>query len=250
MEFVEWEPSQPAALPTAEQTEPTADSEPEPKAKSDQVHEPATVSVTEGILVEFAGMDWSPAHTTVAEVHAKSWVSTDLFELDEEIFSGLLLPLVQSSPKSTSSMLVQPSSKSSPTSVSSSSTKSVSSPLVVSPSFPLTPLLPRPSSSLAPPSMAPSKPVAPPRPVDKSAPPWLLPLSAPPGTVILMAPPGSLVPMALPWSVIALWHRLPGLQLRFIPPLLWHRWAPSQSIGALAPPRLLVFPFQPLQGQV
>lgn len=53
----EWEPSQPAAMHTAEQPEPTADSESEPKAKSDQVHELATVSVTEGILVEFAGMD-------------------------------------------------------------------------------------------------------------------------------------------------------------------------------------------------
>lgn len=38
-----------------------------PEESSDEVCEPATTSVPEGILVEFEGMKWSPSPSTVAE---------------------------------------------------------------------------------------------------------------------------------------------------------------------------------------
>lgn len=125
-----------------------------------QVCEPASASVIQGILVEFVGMDWSPAHTPFTE----------------EIFAGLQSPLVLSSSKSSSSLLVQPSSKlpSSPMlkpsykssslslnqtstmSLLSSSTKSPSS-RIVSPSLPLPPPLPKPFSSSASPPLSPPR---------------------------------------------------------------------------------------------
>lgn len=48
--------------------------------------EPAATTVVKGILMEFIGMDWSPAHNLTAEVSAFSWVAEDLLcgELDEE----------------------------------------------------------------------------------------------------------------------------------------------------------------------
>lgn len=81
------QPSQPSALPP----EPTADSEPkpamtieqspeanfitepEPNLESVEFCELATASVIEGILVDFTGMDWSPALTLTAEVQTQSW---------------------------------------------------------------------------------------------------------------------------------------------------------------------------------
>lgn len=63
-----------------------------------QVCEPASASVLEGILVELIGMDWSPAHTPVAEVHKQSRSSMELIldELDEDMFAGPKSPLVPS----------------------------------------------------------------------------------------------------------------------------------------------------------
>ncbi|KTF76316.1 hypothetical protein cypCar_00043570, partial [Cyprinus carpio] len=46
--------------------------EPEPPALSDQVHEPATLSVPKGVLVEIEGLEGSPAHTPASEVSI-SW---------------------------------------------------------------------------------------------------------------------------------------------------------------------------------
>ncbi|ROL27920.1 hypothetical protein DPX16_11050 [Anabarilius grahami] len=49
-------------------TEPTIAPEPEPHSESDQVCEPATSSVPVGLLVEYEGVEESPAHTPVAEI--------------------------------------------------------------------------------------------------------------------------------------------------------------------------------------
>lgn len=93
------EHSEPSAMPTAgHKPEPTADLEhkpatkikpeqlPEamfvPEAEPESVFEPATASVTEGTLVEFVSMDWSPAHTPIAEVREMSWAHNEL-KLDE-----------------------------------------------------------------------------------------------------------------------------------------------------------------------
>lgn len=42
--------------------------EPEPILESDQVWDPAQASIIEGVLVEFGGMEWSPAHPPATEV--------------------------------------------------------------------------------------------------------------------------------------------------------------------------------------
>lgn len=65
---------------------------PEVNVESVQVCEPATKYIVEGILVEFVvGINWSPAHTPIAEVHTQSLVIEKLFcgELDEEMFALL-----------------------------------------------------------------------------------------------------------------------------------------------------------------
>lgn len=108
-----------------------------------------------------------------------SWVSTDLFEQDVEIFSGPPSSLVQSSHLHL--CCFHPRFKSSSSSV-------------LSPSIPLLPPLPTPSSSLAPLPLAPFEPIAPSLHVHQLGLPWLLPPSAPPWTVVLMATPGSLIP--------------------------------------------------------
>lgn len=89
------EPSQPSAMPAAEQPEPTAAletepaiktepklspeatffPEPEPNVESVQVCEPASLSFVEGLLVEFIGMAWSPATLPSLKVHKQSWVT-------------------------------------------------------------------------------------------------------------------------------------------------------------------------------
>ncbi|XP_058649111.1 proteoglycan 4-like [Onychostoma macrolepis] len=66
------ETSQPSPRSTEILPEPTADGEPEPAAieplpSSDQVREPATSSVAEGVLVELEGLEGSPAHTPTTE---------------------------------------------------------------------------------------------------------------------------------------------------------------------------------------
>ncbi|ROL23514.1 CD81 protein [Anabarilius grahami] len=57
-----------AAMSVPEPTpEPIITPEPEPDGKSDQVCEPATSSISVGVLVEYEGMDWSLTHTPAAE---------------------------------------------------------------------------------------------------------------------------------------------------------------------------------------
>jgi len=59
---------EPTSMSTSEPTpEHNIAPEPEPNSVSDQVSEPATLSVPVGVLVEFKGMDWSPTHTHTAE---------------------------------------------------------------------------------------------------------------------------------------------------------------------------------------
>lgn len=52
---------------------------PEPEL-SDQVHELATSSVAEGILVEYKGMEWSPVPSTNADISVLKSASLILFE--------------------------------------------------------------------------------------------------------------------------------------------------------------------------
>lgn len=52
--------------------------EPEP---SDQVHELATSSVNEGILVEYEGMEWSPVPSTNADISVLNSAPLILFEM-------------------------------------------------------------------------------------------------------------------------------------------------------------------------
>lgn len=115
------EPSQLPNIPfTDRQSEPTTDTEPEPASKqvaepkpkpntapepepsseSAQMREPATPSVPEGILVEYKGMRWSPAHTLAAEGELCQ-VRMQFFEKTEKIIPCRL-----------PSLLVPPSSKS------------------------------------------------------------------------------------------------------------------------------------------
>lgn len=103
-------------------------SEPEPIVESDQVHEPAPMSMPEDIvdfriLVEFDVMDWSPAHTPVTKEGLLCLVPTEIYDELEDVCSpnlrwfhpvfcllrGLLVPC---SPKSPLSLLVLPSPKS------------------------------------------------------------------------------------------------------------------------------------------
>lgn len=120
-------------MPVVEQPESTADSQPEPTTKSEsewspeavfipepepnvesvQVCEPATVSIIEGILLEFIKMDWIPSHTPATEAHKLSLVAEELLydELDEEVSSMLQSTVVPSSFKSTKPPLVKPSTK-------------------------------------------------------------------------------------------------------------------------------------------
>lgn len=54
-------------------TDSTIASEPEPRQMSDQVREPATSSVPVGLLLEFKGMEVSPAHTPTDVVMLGLW---------------------------------------------------------------------------------------------------------------------------------------------------------------------------------
>ncbi|XP_048047865.1 uncharacterized protein LOC125269136 [Megalobrama amblycephala] len=62
-------------VPVTKETEPRIALEPEPKEKSDQVHDPATTSVPEGILLEFEGMKWSPTPSITADELLIDWES-------------------------------------------------------------------------------------------------------------------------------------------------------------------------------
>lgn len=71
---------EPTSMPTPEPSpEHNIALEPESNSKSDQVSEPAILSVLMGVLVEFKGMDWSPAHTPTAKSEL-SLASVKLFE--------------------------------------------------------------------------------------------------------------------------------------------------------------------------
>lgn len=62
-------------VPVTKETEPSIALEPEPKEKSDQVRDPATTSVPEGILLEFQGMKWSPTPSITADELLIAWES-------------------------------------------------------------------------------------------------------------------------------------------------------------------------------
>lgn len=126
------EPSQPSAMPAAEEPEPARKDEPEwlpeatfvlqpePNAECVQECEPASVSVIEGILVEFVGIDWNLPTLPVELLYD---------ELDYDMMlPDLLSPLVPSSTNS-SSLLDKPSSKSSSSMLVKHSSKSSSTPL-------------------------------------------------------------------------------------------------------------------------
>lgn len=121
------EPSQPPPKKCTEpMPEPTADKEPldcrdavtiitpEPvlNQKSDQMRELAMPSVSVGMLVKFEEMEWSPAHTSIAEGELQL-TSIKYYEDGEEGYPcSLPSPLVPSSSKSPVSLLVLPSSAS------------------------------------------------------------------------------------------------------------------------------------------
>ncbi len=111
--------------PEPDVTEPIIPTEPEPQTSSDQVREPATSSVLEGVLVVFEGLEGSAAHTpaTEGELHLVSGSYKeellDIFKMDLiDWFREVLTcapespasPLVPSSPESPASPLVPSSS--------------------------------------------------------------------------------------------------------------------------------------------
>ncbi|ROL03959.1 hypothetical protein DPX16_23394 [Anabarilius grahami] len=120
---------EPTLMPTPElMPENNIALEPESNSVSDQVSEPAIFSVPVGVLVEFKGMDWSPAHTPTAKTEL-SLASVKLFkDLKAKNSQNLPSPLVPPSSKSPAFPLVPPISKS-------------SSSVIVPPSFPLPPPL-------------------------------------------------------------------------------------------------------------
>ncbi len=106
-------------------TEPTIPTEPEPLSSSDQVREPATLSVPEGVLVVIKGLEGSPVHIPATEGELQlvsgSYIEEllDIFNTDLIDWFGEVLPctpesptspLVPSSPESPAPPLVLPSS--------------------------------------------------------------------------------------------------------------------------------------------
>ncbi len=80
--------------------------EPEPQECSDQVREPATPSIPEGVLVEIEGLEGSPAHTPAAEVELQLATGLyieelmDIFDMDLIDWVGEVIPSVPESPVS------------------------------------------------------------------------------------------------------------------------------------------------------
>ncbi|XP_016086355.1 sterol O-acyltransferase 1-like [Sinocyclocheilus grahami] len=190
------EPSQPLPPSCTEGLpEPTADGEPEaargeatapaiapePEAvdAADQVCEPATPHVPEGILVEYEGMDRSPAHapTTEGEPPLASGNVVDYF-LDCPESLPLPPPLHISASSFALSSLVPVNLSAHPQSAPSWSLFSLW--VFQSPAPPWR------EDPLSPPLV--SKAWIPPRPFDPSALPWLLAPSSPPWPVIPLAP--------------------------------------------------------------
>lgn len=62
----------------------------EPNKMSDQVHEPATLPVPMGVLVEYEGMEWTPVSTAKVEVSALN--SVPLIILQKFFFCLFHLP--------------------------------------------------------------------------------------------------------------------------------------------------------------
>ncbi|ROL52823.1 hypothetical protein DPX16_2329 [Anabarilius grahami] len=86
----------------------------EPQGVSDQVREPATSCIVEGVLVEFEVSDECPVHnlTTVDGMAITTETFLDLFEVFEEVNSPCLVsPLVPSSSELSVSPLVPSSSE-------------------------------------------------------------------------------------------------------------------------------------------
>ncbi|ROL51854.1 hypothetical protein DPX16_19373 [Anabarilius grahami] len=243
--------------------------EPGPLTVSDQVREPATPFVAEGVIVELKGWEESPAHTTTAVdvslLSSGHYLEElkDLFEAGLIDFFGEVIPNSPLSP-------APPVSPESPVSPAPVSPVSLVFPDFL-PSLPLPP--PRPTSSSAPPSLlsfspssslcqmltvfipsAPSHtegplsppqdsvPPAPPRTVDTPVPPWLLPPSAPPDTIGHTASPGSLVFPAPPWSVVHLPAPTAPSGSSFPPAPPTSSVPPAQplSSGRTSPPRMLI----------
>ncbi len=86
-------------------TEPIIATEPEPQASSDQVREPATSSVPEGVLVVIEGLEGSPAHTPATEGELQLVSGNhieelmDIFERDLIDWFGEVLPSAPVSPE-------------------------------------------------------------------------------------------------------------------------------------------------------
>ncbi|XP_077066029.1 uncharacterized protein LOC143720442 [Siphateles boraxobius] len=81
---------------------------PEPHREPDQVREPAKPSVQVGILVEYEGMDESPAYTSAAERELCQVYIECFEELVEVIPLSLLSSLVPPSSKSPATLMVPP----------------------------------------------------------------------------------------------------------------------------------------------
>ncbi len=130
-------------------TEPTIPTEPEPLSSSDQVREPATLSVPEGVLVVIKGLEGSPVHIPVTEGELQlvsgSYIEElmDIFNMDLIDWFIEVLPCTHESPTS-------PRVPSSPESPAPPLVLPSSSPPVFPPNLPI--LLPLKPDSPSPPS--------------------------------------------------------------------------------------------------
>ncbi|ROL52447.1 hypothetical protein DPX16_6131 [Anabarilius grahami] len=133
------EPEPAAMIMPDKKTEPTITPEPKNKEKSDPVCEPATPqSVPVGVVLEFVGMEWSPAHTPAAWGELQLASECNHYEeVEEDISLNLPSPLVPPSSKSPASSKIPPR-------------------------HPLPPPLPKTASSSALPLLFPFRPLAPP----------------------------------------------------------------------------------------
>ncbi|KAI2644778.1 hypothetical protein H4Q32_026653 [Labeo rohita] len=220
------EPSQPAPRHAEFEPEPTADDEPEPRATeskiatepepytSDQVREPATITMTGDCKMEQVRAMESPAHCTTAggelendsgdlidfSTEALENNSGDLIDFFTEISTCHVIPACMESPPTLpllpmSTSVCAPLSPDSPSAHPQSSTCAVGSPRVCQ--LPSASGLEDPSS---PPPASESR--TPPRPSNPAAPPRLSAPSSPLSPIGPPAPPGSFVFSAPPWSVV------------------------------------------------
>ncbi|KAI2665786.1 Accumulation-associated protein [Labeo rohita] len=227
------EPSQSPPRHAEHVHEPTVGGKPEPRATelhepSDQVREPAIMTVTVGNSVEREYAEDSITHCTTAEGELNLDLGEDVMDLNIELSACLDFP-----PTLPQSPLLPVSTAAHPQ----LTICAVGSPRVCqSPSV----------SWLEDPSSLPpaSESWTPPRPSDPAAPLRLSAPSPPPSPVGPPAPPGSIVPPAPPWSVVAppspLDYTPPAAPRRSVPPALWTSSLPRaqpRSSVAPAPPR-------------